>query len=139
MMYIGIDGDDIGKKIERYLLESNENLVQEMSDTISLLINEITSYLKNEGASIIYSRGDNILCKYNNDTHHFKISIDIIDKLYDFLFNLDINITFSVGISDSLKDTYIALKYAKSIGKNCLVIYNNIDGFQSKSFKGENF
>lgn len=114
MIYIGIDGDNVGTKIEKSLLENDEINVARVSEEITNSVKKITNYLKIINFKIIFSTGDDILCKGE--------SIEI-DKLSDFLAEIKNTNTFSVGIGNTLEKTYVALKYAKSIGKNKIVKY----------------
>lgn len=114
MIYIGIDGDNVGTKIEKSLLENDEINVARVSEEITSSVIKITNYLKIINFKIIFSTGDDILCKGE--------SIEI-DNLSDFLAEIKNTNTFSVGIGNTLEKTYVALKYAKSIGKNKIVKY----------------
>lgn len=114
MIYIGIDGDNVGNKIEKSLLENDEINVAKVSEEITSSVNKITKYLKIINFKIIFATGDDILCKGE--------SIEI-NKLSDFLAETKNTNTFSVGIGNTLEKTYVALKYAKSIGKNKIVKY----------------
>ena len=114
MIYIGIDGDNIGIKIEKSLLENDEINVARISEEMTSSIKKITNYLKVLNFEIIFSAGDDILCKGE--------FIEIAN-LSNFLAEIKNTNTFSVGIGNTLEKTYVALKYAKSIGKNKIVKY----------------
>lgn len=125
MIYIGIDGDDVGTKIEKSLLENDEINVARISKEITSSINKTTNYLKVLNFEIIFSAGDDILCKGE--------AIEI-DDLSNYLAEIKNTNTFSVGIGNTLEKTYVALKYAKSIGKNKIVKYtenNKLEVFNS--------
>jgi hypothetical protein len=114
-MYIGLDGDNVGTKIEKCLIENNEQEVGRLSKEITDTKDKITDYLRSLNFEIIFSAGDDILGKGD--------SIDI-KRLTEFLLDVEGECSFSAGIADTLAKTYVALKYAKSIGKNAIVKYN---------------
>ncbi len=114
-MYVALDGDDIGNDIRRYFLENDEEKIAKKSREVVDITDEIKDYLKNLNFKIIFCAGDDILSKGE--------SIDI--KVFsNFLSQVGTACTFSVGIGPTLERTYIALRYAKSIGKNKIVRCN---------------
>lgn len=129
-MYIALDGDDVGRHIEKYLIENKERDVAELSEQITKTVQEITVYLQRIGFEIIFSAGDSILCKGK--------SIDI-RKLSYYLASKNKICTFSVGIGNTLEKTYVALKYAKSDGKNTIVNYNENNQLLSQQINFEMF
>ena len=115
MIYVALDGDDIGNDIRRYFLENDEEKIAQKSNEVVHITSKITSYLQDQNFVIVFCAGDDILSKG-----------DLIDetKLSNFLSLFKTKCTFSVGIGNSLEKTYIALRYAKSIGKNKIVRYS---------------
>lgn len=104
-MYIALDGDSIGRKIEGLILtEKLEDLVR-FSQAVDKLIDDISrSILENDG-TIYLSGGDNILA--------FDPRIEsTIDRLKMINSNGS-GIRFSVGYGESIKLAYLGLKYAK--------------------------
>ncbi|MDI9395692.1 MAG: mCpol domain-containing protein [Euryarchaeota archaeon] len=118
LIYIGLDGDDIGKKIERCLIENNEREAARLSKEITNSKDKIADYFSSLGFEIIFSAGDDILTKGTSIS---------IEDLTEFLQNVEGECSFSVGIANTLTKTYVALKYAKSIGKNVIVEFNQED------------
>jgi GTP cyclohydrolase III len=113
MKYIGIDGDNIGSKIELHFLENNEEAIQFFSETIEKTISLMASQLEESGMKIIFCAGDSILCRSDN--------IDTV-KLQDTLkVGIKDGIYFSAGIGQSIRQAYLALKYAKTSGKNRII------------------
>lgn len=109
MIYIAIDGDDIHQKFEKCLLENDETNITRTST-----IDKIVDYLQHESLKIVFSAGDCILCKCK--------AVDLID-LCNYLDKIGNVNTVSVGVGDTLEKTYVAFKYARSIGRNRIVIY----------------
>ena len=115
MIYIALDGDDIGDSIRRYFLENDEINIAKKSKEVVAVTKKIRNYLEDLNFKIIFCAGDDILSKGE--------SIDI-KEFSNFLMQTQDTCTFSVGIGYTLEKTYIALRYAKSIGKNKIVEYN---------------
>jgi GTP cyclohydrolase III len=114
MKYIGIDGDNIGSRIELYLLEDNEQSIQAFSKTVEKTIAYLSNKLKKEGMTIIFSGGDSILCR-SDETD--------VEKLCNTLsIESESGIQFSIGIGGTMQQAYMALKYAKTSGKDRIVI-----------------
>ena len=116
MNYLYIDGDNIGLKIESNFLINDEASLVEINNRVKDLVQKITEYLIANNLEIVFSGADGIICK--------GISVNL-KQLQDFARSLDNDITFSIGSGKSLKDAYIALRYAKAINKNVTVILDN--------------
>jgi len=130
--YLSIDGDNIGSEIEKLLIESRIDELKKFSSTIEQIIQEVSKLLTEHGLELIFSAGDNVLC-------FGIINSELIYMLCRKISNR--RVTFSVGIGKTLCDTYIALKYSKSCGKNRLtVVYNSKIVFSEKidSIAGDN-
>jgi len=118
LIYVALDGDDIGDSIRRYFLENDEENIAKKSKEVVAVTKRIRNYLNDLNFKIIFCAGDDILSKGE--------SIDI-NEFSNFLMQIQDTCTFSVGIGNTLERTYIALRYAKSIGKNKIVKYNGKD------------
>ena len=114
MIYIAIYGDDIHQKLEKCLLENDETNIIRTSAEITNTIDKIIGYLQHENLKIVFSAGDCILCKCE--------AVDLID-LCNYLGKIGNVNTVSVGVGNTLENTYVAFKYAKSIGNNRIVLY----------------
>ncbi|MEH2298048.1 MAG: mCpol domain-containing protein [Nostoc sp.] len=114
MMYIILDGDDIGLKIEKSFMENDEVILKKINEDIKKIVDFISIYLVQERLEIIFSGADGIICK----GHEVNIK-----NLSDFVKKECLPYTFSIGIGDTLKSSFLALRYAKSISKNVTVSY----------------
>jgi len=128
MIYIALDGDDVGRHIEKLIIENKERDVAELSKQITHTVQEITTYLQRIGFEIIFSAGDSILCKGE--------SINIWE-LFNYLAKTNKICSFSVGTGNTLEKTYVALNYAKSVGKNSIVRYNENNQLVLCYYKGK--
>lgn len=116
MRYVGIDGDNIGNKLELCLLKNDEIGVRLLSKEVEGILLSFSQQLKALGMEIIFCSGDSLLCKGEN------INLNYLSKLVRIEKN---SIKFSAGVGYTVKDAYIALKYAKASGKDKLVLLEN--------------
>jgi len=113
-MYIAIDGDEIGSRMEAYILECHEEMIKKYNMQVNQFLEIIKLYLIKKNIRVILDAGDSIL---GEGTIILEETIEFFRK------NSKNDVTVSVGIGDSMRDSYIALKYAKATGKKRLITY----------------
>lgn len=117
--YVYIDGDDIGNRISDQFLSNNENGLRDLSVELEKTIGIISETLVSLGFEIIFCAADGTAAKTADLVSLESIEIAIRKKnRSDF--------TFSIGVGESLRESFIALLSAKSRGKNRLVLYSNL-------------
>jgi hypothetical protein len=116
MKYVGIDGDNIGSRLELGFLQNREEDIKEISQKVDSGILAMAERLQDLGMEVIFFSGDSLLCKGE--------SLDT-DVLVQLIKSQSITFSFSAGIGDTLRDTYLALKYAKTSGKSRVVIFED--------------
>ena len=114
-MYIGLDGDSIGRAIEEYLITNQIDRLKEFSRLIVDALEMIKEEALKKGGDIIFCSGDSIL--FSGD---FTIEFAEMARL---TFNNKTKKTASVGIGFTTAETYLGLKLAKSRGGNQVVFY----------------
>lgn len=114
-MYAYIDGDDIGLKIENSFMNNDEVNLALINNKVKNMVETITKYLISNKFEIIFSGADGIICK--SDLFEAK-------GLLDFIRGNVEGITFSIGVGNSLRESYLALRYAKCNGKNVCAVYD---------------
>lgn len=119
MKYAYIDGDDIGLKIENSFMNNDEEQLKNINNNVKLIVEKITKFLINNRYEIIFSGADGIICKGEN--------LDV-KEILTYIRNLSDFLNFSIGSGTCLRDAYLALRYAKSNGKDIAAIFD--DGFQ---------
>jgi GTP cyclohydrolase III len=115
-MYAYIDGDDIGLRIENSFMNNDEIRLKEINDGVKEIVKKITIYLEENNYTIIFSGADGIICKSEE--------IDA-KQILEFIRNNNKEISFSIGVGNNLRDSFFALRYAKSSGKNISAKFNN--------------
>ncbi len=111
--YIAIDGDSIGKLLEKYIVTNNLDRLRLLSADIQHDIDHLSDLITNIHGYIIMKGGDNILCQCD-----VEYSDNIIEELLNI--NNDREYHFSVGIGNNAINAYLALKHAK-LSKNTVI------------------
>jgi hypothetical protein len=117
MVYAYIDGDDIGLRLENSFMNNDEEKLREINISVSKIVSDLTSYLELREYEIIFSGADGVICKSE--------TLDIIG-IHEFIRNSNSEYKFSIGGGSCLRSAFLALRYAKSIGKNASVTYSDI-------------
>lgn len=114
MIYITIDGDDIGQMITSSYLKND---LHELS-RINRVVNEktllISNFLKEQGFNIIFCAADGVAGYIDQTTLDQVFIFDSIKSI------AEPELRFSAGIGSTLQEAYVALLSAKSSGKCCL-------------------
>jgi hypothetical protein len=103
--YYAIDGDDIGKMLEKYILLNDIDGVKRLSGYVDNFLKSLEDYFVAEGADIVFSGGDSLLACSD-------MYIDISIEKINFG-----EISFSIGVGCSPSTSLLALKKAKGLGK----------------------
>ena len=120
--YLSIDGDDIGNKIARCYIENDETGLVKLIQELNSILTEICEYLKRSGFDVIFCAADGIVCKGS------MLDMDALGRYIRAVGQP--NFTFSIGIGSSLQASFFALKYAKAIGKNRIVVAADEEKFK---------
>ncbi|HBN8607676.1 TPA: mCpol domain-containing protein [Pseudomonas aeruginosa] len=120
MIYLTIDGDDIGHKItSAYLINSTTDLVR-INDLVQEKTRCIAEYLRKENFVIHFCAADGVAASIEYELDMRRI-FSQIEKIAGG------EITFSAGVGTSLREAYVALLYAKNTGKKRLCDFRDIE------------
>jgi hypothetical protein len=113
-VYFSVDGDDVGKLIERGLLEDDELFLRDTSADIKSWLAQIEELIVMLKGRLIMSGGDMLLCRVNESC---------VEKIIEGLSEIQQTFSFtcSAATGRTLSEVYFALKLAKSKGKNHFV------------------
>jgi len=119
--FLAIDGDDVGHKLEYYMLINDQLTLSQFSTAYTNSMNWLEDKLRaNFNAKIIFIGGDNLLASLNVDEpDHLS---ENLEKLR-LEFSEKAQSTLSMGIGKCPREAYLALKLAKASGKNCIRLY----------------
>lgn len=115
MPYLILDGDDVGSKVEAHLLANDLQSFTTSSNEISTSIERLANCLNNiTGVSVISVGGDSILAQVDlPETSLLHNQLSELQRPGEF--------TFSAGIGKTLRESFIALRMAKTAGK-CITV-----------------
>ena len=127
MYYIVLDGDNVGDLLEHFILAENIEKLKDFSQQISSCFNEFSKHITKKGENknvvTILNGGDSLMLHVQDNLLRY-----VLNKIIQYFFHGNsCPCTVSVGVGKSLIDAYLALKFAKSTGKNKIVLLNNIN------------
>ena len=121
MIYITIDGDDIGQMITSSYLKNDLHELSKINRVVNEKTLLISKFLKEQGFNIIFCAADGVAGFID------QIAIDKV-FIFDSIKSLaEPELSFSAGIGTTLQEAYIALLSAKSNGKCCLHDFNRLN------------
>ncbi len=106
-MIVSIDGNNIGKRIEQYILNENLNELSEFSNSLLTYLNTLKKLIEAEGGTVYMCGGDNILANVKDN-----IVNEIINKITTIKPPKDS--TFAIGIGVTAHLAYLALAHRKA-------------------------
>ena len=121
MRYITIDGDDVGRRITSSYLSNDLGALIAVNKLVNNKTLQVADFLRSQGYVIVFCAADGVAAYCQGE--------NIIED--DVLFNsvsriANNEMTFSVGVGNSLRESYVALLAAKSNGKNQLMNFANL-------------
>ena len=121
MLFIAIDGDDVGRRIEYLVLLNKTNALLQFS----LQYQEGMTWLENIlveklNAQIVFNGGDNLLATIPSNSN----LLEEIEKIRT-KFEEQTQTTLSIGIGNTPRESYFALKLAKNSGKDRVCEYKD--------------
>ncbi|WP_323117084.1 mCpol domain-containing protein [Klebsiella quasivariicola] len=121
MIYITIDGDDIGQMITSSYLKNDVNELSRINSIVNEKTKKIAKLIESQGFRIIFCAADGVAGFTNKDN----IDTDLIYSSIKFISEPELH--FSAGIGSTLQEAYIALLSAKSSGKKCLHRFSDLN------------
>lgn len=120
MIYVAIDGDDIGRKLASSYLANRPDNLKATKDLIDIKTRKISELLSSLGYDVFFCAADGVTGALEAD----KINSSSLYQEIESIGGREIS--FSVGVGKSLRESYVALLYAKSTGKARVCDFNSI-------------
>lgn len=121
-IYVHLDGDGIGDRLELLLLDDKIKEAAELSKKISMAMEEIRSTINSmNAAEIIFLGGDDVVAVMPNESQNLE-KIEMIRR--NFLSKT--GCTISGGIGFKASEALNQLRRAKLSGKNKIVVGDKI-------------
>ncbi len=115
MRFCSIDGDQIGASLEKLIINQDSICLSHFSKLVNEAINSISQNIVDSGCNIIFSGGDNIL--FCGD-----FNLSFCNEVSEY-FERKTSNKLSVGIGDTMLDSFLALKIAKASGGAVIIDY----------------
>ncbi|MFB2839534.1 mCpol domain-containing protein [Floridanema evergladense] len=117
--FIAVDGDLVGRKIEKLIISSELDELVTYSHLINESVNKMRSFSENIGGKTYLQGGDNLLVEVAD----YQAFVEQIISS-----RAEMAASFSVGIGRNAVEAYLALKFAKSAGRGLIILVEVIDG-----------
>ena len=119
LIYIRLDGDNIGDKIELSLLKGDFQLAKQIHESIQKSLKAIKNKIESQQKYNILMNGcDDILFS----TDKVEYNVVFLEELMIDFFSLS-KCTLSIGVGRSIAEAMHNLKIAKLSGKNMIIEY----------------
>lgn len=128
-MFIAVDGDDIGRSLELYILDNKIAELECFAVSLTRQFEGFSNKLRNHfNAKIHMIGGDSILASCNSNL----VDIEQLEK-FRIEFSQQGLSTISIGIGDTSREAYLALKLAKLRGKNRIITFEEINDDKTRN------
>lgn len=127
-VYVYIDGDGVGEKLEGYIIDNDLRRAADLSLRINENLLEMLSGLRAAGAEVLFAGGDNVFAQ-----------LDLDRELLHHLLNAFLNwtgITASAGVGTTPAEAFLALRAAKGLGGGRLIV-RGLDGIEERKCAGQ--
>lgn len=115
-LFVAIDGDDVGVRLEALVLQGRLADVRLFSQQVTETVSMVAAQLEQMGAQVIFAGGDSILATFA------KPDMNLV-----WLHELPASpCTFSVGIGHDAMTAYLALRVAKGLGKHRTMRFDSL-------------
>lgn len=125
-MFLAVDGDNVGSRLEYFAITNNVVALKVFSATFNSSMVWFEKQLKESfNAEITFSGGDNLLARLNKD-----FPLESLEELRRQFFAKSES-TLSMGMGETPQQAYLALKLAKTNGKNSIRQFQEIANEQN--------
>jgi GTP cyclohydrolase III len=122
MSFIYFDGDDVGPRLELFLLDNQIDKAHQYSQNITTAMCHLLESIRQlDTLKIIASGGDDLIVRLAETPQ-----VEWVESLRE-QFYLDCGVTLSVGIGNSASEACFNLRRAKLQGKDSIVSIKHVD------------
>lgn len=129
MVYVGLDGDDMGHLVEDSLLSDDPEIAAKISNSIHDAHKAIRRLVSGVGGRLIFDGGDNMLVYMPNDPDVFEAIAEVHERSTKH--------TVTIGVGRRPIEAHYALVVGKNTGKDKIVIYDESVGAQHATIHKE--
>lgn len=107
-IYVSLDGNRIGTKVESYLIANDREGLIRFSQRVEQARQGVEEQLRKSGATILFSSGDSVLA-----ATELPFTVENGKQLAQRFADLS-SCVAAVGIAHTLREVYLAIKLAKA-------------------------
>ena len=113
--YVLADGDDVGAKLELYLLRNDIAGLMLQSERLTAALERVTRHFREHAETkVIFAGGDDLMVHTMNEAVVLDTALADVQAMYRDCCDQ----TLSVGVGATPRDAHLALRMAKLLGKN---------------------
>lgn len=105
MKVVAVDGDQVGKRLEQAIFNSDPDTLANLSSSITSYFQEISKFLSMNNLRVLVHGGDIVIALG-----------DVTPAIVNGLFELPGPVSISAGIGSSILTAHLALRMAKASG-----------------------
>lgn len=114
--YIAVDGDNVGSHLEYFAITNKVDALRNFSKKFNSAMDWFKKELvKSFDADVVFYGGDNLLASTSSEM----FAVELLDGLR-VEFSKHTESTLSIGLGETPQQAYLALKLAKTNGKNAI-------------------
>lgn len=129
MVYVGLDGDDMGHLVEDSLLSDDPEIAARISNSIHDAHRAIRKLVASVGGSLIFDGGDNMLFIMPNEPEVFETIREIHQRTTKH--------SVTIGVGRRPIEAHYALVVGKNTGKDKVVVYDEKVRAQQETIRSE--
>ena len=108
--FLALDGDDVGRRLELCMLTNDLEALREFSSSFDSAMRALVqSACSIDGVELVLFGGDSVM---------LRVRSDVLQEVLSLARRTTGRFTFSGGYAPSMREAYLALKLAKSSGKD---------------------
>lgn len=116
LCFIAVDGDNVGSHLEYFAITNNVDALRSFSTKFNTAMSWFEQELTTRfTATVVFYGGDNLLASVSSD----KFTLESLERLRTE-FATRAESTLSIGLGGNPQQAYLALKLAKTNGKNAI-------------------
>lgn len=121
-LFVAIDGDDVGSRIELFILDNQITELRTYSERFNKSVDWLIDIFVERFAATVYLKGgDSIFIGTSRISELETVIEDLRQQFAQQSGN-----TLSMGIGSTPLEAYLSLKYAKASGKNKISRYSSL-------------
>jgi hypothetical protein len=117
LVYVAIDGDDIGRRLEQLIAEGDDAAVAAYSRHVSSRLSAL-AFLAEKAGNLVYCAGDSLLARVRREAAAALCELALADEV----------VRFSGGIGQRMVEAMLSMRLAKARGRGQFFTWTQVIG-----------